>query len=96
MLVADLLSEPRKRVSLKFSDPATAQLEKCDRRVLRHAERRSDGAGAGIAQSRRTRDRHRRGFRIKDIAEWQKWYGMTHACPEVVAEAVYGLPEVEP
>jgi N-acetyl-gamma-glutamyl-phosphate reductase len=33
-------------------------------------------------------------FRIKDIAEWQKWYGMTHACPEVVAEAVYGLPEV--
>jgi len=33
-------------------------------------------------------------FRIKDIAEWEKWYGMSHACPELVAEAVYGLPEV--
>ena len=33
-------------------------------------------------------------FRIKDIAEWEKWYGMAHACPDLVAEAVYGLPEV--
>ena len=33
-------------------------------------------------------------FRISDIDEWQRWYGMTHACPELVAEAVYGLPEV--
>ena len=33
-------------------------------------------------------------FRIKDIAEWEKWYGMQHASPELVAEAVYGLPEV--
>jgi len=33
-------------------------------------------------------------FRIKDVAEWEKWYGMSHACPDLVAEAVYGLPEV--
>ncbi len=33
-------------------------------------------------------------FRIKDIATWEKWYGMEHACPELVAEAVYGLPEL--
>ena len=33
-------------------------------------------------------------FRLKDIDEWQKWYGMEHACPELVAQAVYGLPEV--
>jgi len=33
-------------------------------------------------------------FRIKDVAVWEKWYGMPHACPELVAEAVYGLPEV--
>jgi N-acetyl-gamma-glutamyl-phosphate reductase len=32
-------------------------------------------------------------FRIRDIAEWEKWYGMSHAAPELVAEAVYGLPE---
>jgi len=33
-------------------------------------------------------------FRIKDVDEWSKWYGMVHACPELIAEAVYGLPEV--
>ena len=33
-------------------------------------------------------------FRIKDIPTWEKWYGIKHACPELVAEAVYGLPEV--
>jgi N-acetyl-gamma-glutamyl-phosphate reductase len=33
-------------------------------------------------------------FRIKDIPTWEKWYGTTHACPDLVAEAVYGLPEV--
>jgi N-acetyl-gamma-glutamyl-phosphate reductase len=33
-------------------------------------------------------------FRIRDVALWEKSYGMKHACPELVAEAVYGLPEV--
>ena len=33
-------------------------------------------------------------FRIKDVALWEKWYGMQHACPDLVAEAVYGLPEI--
>jgi len=33
-------------------------------------------------------------FRIKDIATWEKWYGSTHACPLLVEQAVYGLPEL--
>lgn len=33
-------------------------------------------------------------FRIKDVKEWSKWYGMEHACPELIEQAVYGLPEV--
>lgn len=33
-------------------------------------------------------------FRLQDISSWEKWYGMTHACPDLVGEAVYGLPEV--
>ncbi len=32
-------------------------------------------------------------FRLKDAAEWEQWYGMPHACPELLSEAVYGLPE---
>lgn len=33
-------------------------------------------------------------FRLKDAKLWEKWYGMEHACPDLIAEAVYGLPEV--
>jgi N-acetyl-gamma-glutamyl-phosphate reductase len=33
-------------------------------------------------------------FRIRDIGVWSRWYGMEHACPDIVAEAVYGLPEM--
>ena len=33
-------------------------------------------------------------FRIKDVDVWQEWYGMTHACPELLSSAVYGLPEI--
>jgi len=33
-------------------------------------------------------------FRIKDISVWSQWYNMDHACPELVDEAVYGLPEM--
>ena len=33
-------------------------------------------------------------FRLKDAKEWSHWYGMEHACPELLVEAVYGLPEV--
>lgn len=33
-------------------------------------------------------------FRIKDVTLWQKWYGMVHTEREILAESVYGLPEV--
>ncbi|MFZ2171029.1 MAG: N-acetyl-gamma-glutamyl-phosphate reductase, partial [Methylococcaceae bacterium] len=33
-------------------------------------------------------------FRLKDAQEWSRWYGMEHACPDLIADAVYGLPEV--
>jgi len=33
-------------------------------------------------------------FRLTDVQEWSKWYGMEHACPDLIAEAVYGLPEL--
>jgi N-acetyl-gamma-glutamyl-phosphate reductase len=33
-------------------------------------------------------------FRLKDSKEWSKWYGMEHACPSLLVDAVYGLPEV--
>ena len=33
-------------------------------------------------------------FRIKDTELWATWYGEPHLCPDLVAEAVYGLPEM--
>jgi len=33
-------------------------------------------------------------FRLRDPAVWEKWYGMPHSCVEVLASAVYGLPEI--
>ena len=32
-------------------------------------------------------------FRLRDPAEYRKWYGLDHAAPELQAEAVYGLTE---
>ncbi|WLI13175.1 MULTISPECIES: N-acetyl-gamma-glutamyl-phosphate reductase [Pseudomonas] len=33
-------------------------------------------------------------FRLQDADEWAKWYGQPHGAPQLLEEAVYGLPEV--
>ena len=33
-------------------------------------------------------------FRIKDVAVYEKWYGIEHKSPQFLAEAVYGLCEI--
>ncbi|OUR65822.1 N-acetyl-gamma-glutamyl-phosphate reductase [Methylophaga sp. 42_25_T18] len=33
-------------------------------------------------------------FRLQDVAVWEQWYNTPHTCPELIAQAVYGLPEV--
>ena len=33
-------------------------------------------------------------FRLRDKDEWLQWYSMEHACPDLLKEAVYGLPEI--
>lgn len=33
-------------------------------------------------------------FRLNSAAIWEQWYGQRHACPELLGEAVYGLPEM--
>ena len=94
MDVAQLFPSLRGRIELKFSDPAEANLEKCD--VVFFATPN----GIAMKQVPSLLDAGVRiidlaaDFRIKDIAVWEKWYGMPHACPELVAEAVYGLPEI--
>ncbi|MEO5974844.1 MAG: N-acetyl-gamma-glutamyl-phosphate reductase [Ilumatobacteraceae bacterium] len=33
-------------------------------------------------------------FRLLDPASYPKWYGFDHTCPELLSQAVYGLPEL--
>jgi N-acetyl-gamma-glutamyl-phosphate reductase len=33
-------------------------------------------------------------FRLKDLAEYSEWYGVDHPAKDLVADAVYGLPEL--
>ncbi len=94
MPVSQMFPSLRGHVDLNFSHPDTAQLDKCD--VVFFATPN----GIAMQQTRALLDAGVKvidlaaDFRIKDIAEWEKWYGMPHACPDLVAEAVYGLPEV--
>lgn len=92
--VSDLFPNLRGHVDLVFSDPAQAGLENCDLVFF------ATPNGIAMEQARALVDAGVRiidlaaDFRIKDVATWEHWYHMTHACPELVAEAVYGLPEV--
>lgn len=93
MPVADMFPSLRGRVDLRFVTPAEAALDQCD--VVFFAtpngiamQQASDLVNSGVRVIDLAAD-----FRIRDIAEWEKWYGMQHAAPALVAEAVYGLPE---
>ena len=84
----------RKRVSLAFSQPDNPALKKCDVVFF------GTPNGVAMGEARALLDAGARvvdisaDFRIKDIAEWERWYKVKHAAPELVAEAVYGLCEV--
>jgi N-acetyl-gamma-glutamyl-phosphate reductase len=34
-------------------------------------------------------------FRLSDAEVYERWYGVTHTAPELLPEAVYGLPELD-
>lgn len=33
-------------------------------------------------------------FRINNVPVWEQYYAMSHGCPDLISEAVYGLPEI--
>ncbi len=94
MPVAEMFPSLRGHVGLAFSDPASSPLDECD--VVFYATPNGIAMNeaprllaAGVRVIDLAAD-----YRIKHVPTWEKWYGMTHASPELVAEAVYGLPEV--
>ncbi len=91
--VSTLFPNLRGRVDLAFSEPDVATLGQCD--VVFFATPNGTAmemAPSLIEQGARVIDLGA-DFRIRDLDTWSQWYGMTHACPDLAAEAVYGLPE---
>lgn len=92
--VAEMFPNLRGRVALAFEDPAKADLAACD--VVFFAtpngiamQQAPELLAKGVKVIDLAAD-----YRIKDIPTWAQWYGMTHASPDWVGKAVYGLPEI--
>jgi N-acetyl-gamma-glutamyl-phosphate reductase len=92
--VADIFPNLRGHVALKFSELSRDALSRCDLVFF------ATPNGVAMNEARALYDAGVRlidiaaDFRLKDVALWEQWYKMKHVCPELVAEAVYGLPEV--
>lgn len=92
--VADLFPSLRGHVDLAFTAPTAGGFSGCDLVfsatpngvAMTHARGLLE---AGVRLIDLAAD-----FRLRDRALWERWYGMEHACPELLEQAVYGLPEV--
>lgn len=93
LAVADMYPNLRGFTDLVFSEPDIKVLGECD--VVFFA------TPHGVAQSlmpalleagTRAIDLSA-DFRIRDPELWAHWYGQAHGCPELLPQAVYGLPE---
>lgn len=92
--VAELHPGLRGYVDLVYREPAEAGLEDCDvvffatpHAAAMHAVPALLGAGVRVIDLSAD-------FRLRDAELWARWYGESHACPELLGEAVYGLPEL--
>jgi N-acetyl-gamma-glutamyl-phosphate reductase len=92
--VADMFPSLRGRYDLAFSDAADAELRTCDvvffatpHGVAMAQARELVGAGVRIIDLAAD-------FRLADPAVFERWYKMPHSCTELLAESVYGLPEM--
>ena len=91
--VADIFPNLRGHLDLVFSEPDVERLAACD--VVFFA------TPHGVAQASVPALLERgvkvidlsADFRIRSVPLWERWYGQPHGCPELVKEAVYGLPE---
>jgi N-acetyl-gamma-glutamyl-phosphate reductase len=92
--VADMFPSLRGHVDLAFSNPEKADLTRCD--VVFFATphgvamaQAPELLAAGVKVIDLAAD-----FRLKDQATFEKWYKIPHTAPQLLEEAVYGLPEL--
>ena len=92
--VDDLFPNLRGHYDLAFSEPDVPMLAACD--VVFFATPHNVAMNmvpALLAAEARIIDLSA-DYRIRDAALWSQWYGEPHASPELLEEAVYGLPEL--
>jgi len=92
--VAELFPNLRGVVDLNFSEPSVNTYRDCDLVFFATPNttamsQATELLEAGVRVIDLAAD-----FRIKHVPTWEQCYGATHACPELVDEAVYGLPEL--
>lgn len=94
MPVADMFPSLRGHVDAVFQTPDEAHLAQCD--VVFFATPHGvamNEAKALLAQGVKVIDLAA-DFRLQDTAVFEQWYKMPHACPDILAQSVYGLVEV--
>ena len=94
MPVADMYPNLRGHVDLAFCTPEEAALNECDVVFFAtpHGVAMSQAKtllAAGVKVIDLAAD-----FRLQDTEVFEQWYKMPHTCPDVLADAVYGLPEL--
>lgn len=94
MPVDQLFPNLRGHVDLRFSDHGDPALQQCD--VVFFATPH----GVAMAQAPELLRLGIRvidlaaDFRLQDLGAFERWYAMPHSCPDLLRQAVYGLPEV--
>jgi N-acetyl-gamma-glutamyl-phosphate reductase len=92
--VATMFPSLRGRVDLAFSEPKPDTLRGCDVVFFATPNGVAMGEASALLDSGARIIDLSADFRIRDIAEWERWYKVKHAAPQLVGDAVYGLPEV--
>jgi N-acetyl-gamma-glutamyl-phosphate reductase len=92
--VAEMFPSLRGVLDLEFSPLALAPLLECDvvffatpHGVAMSYARELLAAGVKVIDLAAD-------FRLKNLEQFEQWYGMAHQCPEILAQAVYGLSEL--
>ncbi len=91
--VGDLFSSLRGRLDLCFTEPDAERLAACDLVFFATPNGVAMQQVPALLQAGVRVIDLAADFRLRDAGEWARWYGQPHACPELLAEAVYGLPE---
>ncbi len=92
--VAKMFPSLRRRVELAFVEPGARALAGCDVVFFATPNAVAMGEARAVLDSGAKVIDLSADFRIDDIAEWERFYKTKHAAPELVREAVYGLPEM--